>query len=272
VIWRLVQTLAGADRDRGWGESVRIQLLGPMSMEIAGNRITLGAPKHRALLATLALQRCDVVSIDALAEAIWEGNPPGSWRTTLRNYVKRIRASLACEAPLLHTHHPGYSLEISRLDLDVFVFEDRATEGRSAAWSRDWDNASRILSEALALWQGTPLADVDSPHLQQRYVTYLEDLRLSAIAKRIEADLRISGDRAPDLMPELRRLSNDHPADERFRGQFMIALCMSGRTAEALAAYQDAWRYAKEEFGTEPGASLQQLHRRILAAETDLWD
>jgi DNA-binding SARP family transcriptional activator len=224
------------------------------------------------LLAALALRRCDVVSADALAETMWDGCPPSSWQTTLRNYVKRTRTVLADDARLLRTHHPGYSLEISRVEIDVFAFEDRVAAGRRAAWARDWETASRILADALTLWRGAPLADIASQHLRQEHVTYLEDVRLSALAKRIEADLRVSGDRAPDLIPELHRLSGDHPADERFRGQLMIALCLSGRTSEALATYRDAWRYAKEELGTEPGPSLRRLQQHILAAETDLWD
>jgi DNA-binding SARP family transcriptional activator len=250
---------------------MQIELLGPMRVEIAGNRAHFGAPKHRAMLAALALQRCDVVSPGALAEITWDGRPPSSWQITIRNYVNRIRTALAGEARLLRTHRPGYSLEISRRDLDIFAFEDRIAAGRAAAWAGDWERASRVLAGALALWRGTPLADITSAYLRQKHVTYLEDMRLSAMAKRIEADLRISADRAPDLIPDLHRLSGNHPADERFRGHLMIALCLSGRIAEALAAYQDAWRYAKEEFGAEPGADLQRLHQRVLAGETDLW-
>ena len=250
---------------------MRIELLGPMCVDVAGTRINFGAPKHRTLLAALALQRGDIVSIDALAEIVWDGMLPGSWRTTLRNYVRRVRATLVQDAPLLHTHHPGYSLDISRRDLDVFAFEDRVADGQAAARTQDWETASRVLSEALELWHGTPLIDITSGLLHQKNVSYLEGMRLSALAKRVEADLRVSGDRAPDLIPELRRLSGDYPADERLHGLYMIALSMAGRTAEALAVYQDAYRYAKEELGTEPGASLRRIQQRILDGEPDLW-
>lgn len=250
---------------------MRIELLGPMRVEITGDKTRLGAPKHRTLLATLALRRCDIVSADTLAEIMWDGHPPTSWQTTVRNYVKRIRTALADDAGLLRTHRPGYSLEISRRDLDVFTFEDRVATGRAAAWAHDWEKASQVLSEALTLWQGTPLADIPSTRLRQKHATYLEDIRLNAVAKRIEADMRISADRAPDLVPDLRLLSGDYPADERFRGQLMTALYLSGRTSEALAVYQDAWRYAKQEFGSDPGPELQRLHQRILANENDIW-
>ena len=250
---------------------MRMRMLGPMRVEVTGHQVQIGAPKHRALLATLALQRGNVMSPSALAEILWDGSLPNSWQTTLRNYIRRVRTALADDARLLRTHRPGYSLEIARRDLDVFAFEDAVAAGRSAAWARDWETASRLLSEALALWHGTPLVDVTSGQLRQKHVPYLEDMRLSAQAKRVEADLRISGDRAPDLVPDLRRLSRDNPADERFRGQLMIALCLSGRIGEALAAYHEAWRYAKEEFGTATGDSLQRLHQRILAGEKDLW-
>jgi DNA-binding SARP family transcriptional activator len=172
---------------------------------------------------------------------------------------------------LLRTHRPGYSLDISRYDIDVFAFEDLAGEGRTAAWRQDWDTAAAIFREALRLWRGTPLADVPSSRLRDKHAAYLSDLRLSALANRIEADLQISADRAPDLVPELRRLSAEHPADKRFRGQLMAALFLSGRTGEALAVFQDAWTYAKEELGVEPGPGLRRLHHRIVSGEKNIW-
>lgn len=173
---------------------------------------------------------------------------------------------------MLHTHHPGYSLEISRRDIDIFAFEDSVADGQAAARTRDWETASRTLSEALALWRGTPLVDITSALLHQKNASYLEGLRLSALAKHIEADLRVSSDRAPDRIPDLRRLSSDYPADERLYGLYMVALSMAGRTAEALAVYRDAYRYAKEELGAQPGAGLRRIQQRILDGEPDLWD
>jgi len=82
---------------------MQIALLGPMQLEIAGALGSLRAPKHRSLLAALALQCRDVVTTDALADIVWDGRPPESWQTTIRNYIKQIRVAIgddgACSAP-----------------------------------------------------------------------------------------------------------------------------------------------------------------------------
>jgi hypothetical protein len=50
----------------------------------------------------------------------------------------------------------------------------------------------------------------------------------------------------------------------------MLALHLSGRQAEALAAYQRGREALVEKFGTEPGPEMQDVRRRILAADPGL--
>jgi len=54
------------------------------------------------------------------------------------------------------------------------------------------------------------------------------------------------------------------PFREVLRGLQMLALYGSSRGKQALQTYQRARRTLMEEVGTEPGAELQELHRRIL--------
>jgi hypothetical protein len=80
----------------------------------------------------------------------------------------------------------------------------------------------------------------------------------------IDADLALGGHRA--LIPELRRLVEEHPHRERLRGQLMIALYRSGRQADALDAYQAA-RSALNKLGLEPSATLRMIERQILTQD-----
>jgi DNA-binding SARP family transcriptional activator len=50
----------------------------------------------------------------------------------------------------------------------------------------------------------------------------------------------------------------------------MLALYRCGRQADALAVYQRARQFSVGELGMEPGADLQETHRRILAADPAL--
>nr|BFE89037.1 hypothetical protein GCM10020093_116380 [Planobispora longispora] len=48
----------------------------------------------------------------------------------------------------------------------------------------------------------------------------------------------------------------------------MATLHESGRTAEALQAYQEARRLLREQLGIDPGPELQRAHQRILRGQT----
>ncbi len=118
------------------------------------------------------------------------------------------------------------------------------------------------LREALALWRGPPLAEFAYEPWAQAEIGRLEELRLSALQDRIDADLALGRD--GELVGELERLVSEHPLSERLRGQLMLALYRSGRQAEALAAYRAARETLVETLGIEPGAALRQLERAIL--------
>jgi DNA-binding SARP family transcriptional activator len=73
-----------------------------------------------------------------------------------------------------------------------------------------------------------------------------------------------------ELVGELTELAWRYPLRERLRGQLMLALYRCGRTAEALAVYQQTRRMMIDELGLEPGAPLQRLEHDILAGHTSL--
>ena len=96
----------------------------------------------------------------------------------------------------------------------------------------------------------------------QREIGRLEELHLSALEGRIEADLALG--QTSELVGELERLVAEHPLSEGLRGQLMLALYRSGRQADALAAYRTARETLVETLGIEPGAALRRLEHAIL--------
>src|SRR5207247_7341451 len=94
------------------------------------------------------------------------------------------------------------------------------------------------------------------------------ELRLGALAERIEAELRLG--RHGELVPELEALVDEHPLRERLSRQRMLALYRCGRQVEALEAYQAARRELVEELGIEPGRELRELHQAILRQDPAL--
>jgi DNA-binding SARP family transcriptional activator len=245
-------------------------LLGPLFVRTGHMSLGVPAARQRSLLAALAVRAGDVVQAGELAEAVWDGVPPVSWQVTLRNYVRRLRVVLGGLGDRIVTRSPGYLLQAADDEVDILSFEVLCRLGRAAARTGDWEAASAALSSAEALWRGTPFADIPSSRVRDAQLPYLEEMRLAAVEIRIDAELRLSPSRGTDVIPELHRLSMQHPERERFRAQLMLALYQAGRQAHALTVYQTARRYSVSELGIEPGPGLREMHQRILLADPAL--
>jgi len=231
--------------------------------------LPLDRPQQRALLALLALNANRIVSTDRLIDALWGERPPPTASGALYGLVSGIRKLLEPDhAGVVVTKTPGYMLELPAEQIDVGRFELLAAEGRRALGSDDADTASARLTEALELWRGPALQDLQFLPFAQKEVSRLEESRLGALEARIEADL--AAGRNGDLVPELESLVAEHPLRERLRAQLMLALYRAGRQADALAAYRDARTVLAEELGLEPSAELLALERAILRHEPSL--
>jgi predicted ATPase/DNA-binding SARP family transcriptional activator len=246
--------------------------LGPLEVRAGESSLPLTAAKQKAILALLLLHRGEIVSVDHLKEALWEGSPPTTATTAIQGYVSQLRRMLDSGADggasLLVTNAPGYSLTAAPEQVDLSRFEQLAANGREALAAGASDRGAALIAEALALWRGAPLADFSYESWAQAAIARLEELRISALEDRIEADLACG--RHADLVGELEALVADHPLRERLRGQLMLALYRSGRQAEALEAYQATRRTLVGELGIEPGPELQERNRLILNQDDGL--
>jgi tetratricopeptide (TPR) repeat protein len=123
------------------------------------------------------------------------------------------------------------------------------------------------LGAALGLWRGQALEDVEVAALAEQR-DRLVQRRLAVVEDRVQADL--DAGRHVELVVELEGLVAAQPLRERLCGLLMVALYRSGRQAEALAAFRALRRRLVEQQGVEPSPPLQELHRRILAADPAL--
>lgn len=249
-----------------WGRVKLFRILGPLEIRTGEGWRAIGAPKVRSLLAALLLSRGQVISVARLEEALWEDCAPTGARKLISGYVLRLRRMMDDpEGRVLITRPPGYQLTPDWADVDAIRFEDLVTAGRRALDEHDAGKSAELLTTALALWQGPALADVPHIPLVAAESARLEELRLAALELRIEADL-CCGQRA-ELIPELRRLTAEHPLREQLWTQLMLALDGSGRPADALVAYARARSIIADELGADPSPRLQLLHRSIMRGE-----
>ncbi len=255
-----------------------IEVLGALSVRENGVSIVPTAPKPRQVLGLMALHANQVVPVATLVEGLWGAAPPRSARTTLQTYILRLRELIAvalaatenerCTAKdILATVPGGYRLDTRGGTVDYQEFERRAETGYRAMDAEDYAGAARRLADALSLWSGPALADIQANSQIEMEAKRLEEARLCALAQRIDADLRLGRHR--ELLPELTVLVNQHRMHESLHGQFMLALHRAGRRGEALDVYQRLRSTLVSELGLEPSAPLSRLQRSILMTRPD---
>ncbi len=248
------------------GNGIRFGILGPLQVRDGNTVVGVPAPRQRVLLAALLVHAGQAVAADALAETVWDGAPPPGAAATLRSHVMRLRRVLGPRAGArVVTRYPGYLVDAGQEEVDLLRFTRLCREGGAAVRAGAWAEASGMLSEALGLWRGPPLADIPAHMLRRDETPELEQLHLQAAEWQIDAELNLG--RHGEMIPRLQSLATEHPLREHFHAQLMLALYRCGRQAEALAAYRRARRVLVDELGTEPGSGLRELHQRMLAAD-----
>ena len=221
---------------------LEFRILGPLEVIRGQQVLPLGSPKQRALLGLLLLHANEPIARERLIEELWGDAAPRTVNAVLSVYLSRLRRLLAdgTGEQVLLTHAAGYVLSVRPEQLDARRFETLLERGRRELASGDAEGASATLHDALALWRGSPLADVAFEPFAQSEIARLEELRLTAIEARIEADLALG--RHDSLVAELENLVAVSPYREGLRAQLMLALYRSSRQAEALETYRRARR------------------------------
>ncbi|MHC0433236.1 AfsR/SARP family transcriptional regulator [Streptomyces sp. O3] len=246
-------------------EALRFSVLGPVRAWRGGEPLSTGSPQQRALLAALLLREGRTATAAELIDAVWGEEPPSQALAAVRTYASRLRKALSPD--VLTSESGGYAIRLPGDALDLAVAEDLWARAEKARGASDLCRARALLNDALALWDGEPLANVPGPYADTQR-TRLEEWRLQLLETRLDMDLE-QGCHA-ESVSELTALTAAHPLRERLRELLMLALYRSGRQAEALAVYADTRRLLADELGVDPRPGLAELQRRILQADPAL--
>ena len=245
-------------------------VLGPLEVTADGRPLELAGARTRAVLAMLLVHANQVVSSDRLIEELWPGHPADKAADSLQVRLSELRKAFrsAGEAERLVTRPPGYLLRVTPGELDALRFDRLAAAGTIALAAGDAFTAASRLDEALGLWRGPALADVDAVPSVRVEAGRLEEERLAALESRGEALLACGRHR--DLIADLNTLTAAHPLRERFWSHRILALYRAGRQADALRAYHELRDILVVELAIEPGPELRELHARILRQDPAL--
>ena len=237
----------------------QFRILGPIEVDLAdGRRARVPRGRPLSFLGLLLVRRGRAIAVERIVDELWEGAGPRHARNAVQVLASRLRTALGED--LVVYEGGGYALRIGTLDAEQF--EERFALGRDElACGEPWD-AATTLHGALELWRGPTLADVADERFAQPEIARLDDLRLSCLSDRIDADLACG--RHAEVAGELDALVQEHPLRERLRGQQMLALYHTGCQADALSAYRDARRALVDGLGIEPSPRLRELEAAIL--------
>ncbi|MFC8042156.1 BTAD domain-containing putative transcriptional regulator [Nocardia sp. NPDC057353] len=255
---------------------MEMKILGPLELGIGGRNIAPTAPKSRKVLATLLAEGGRWVPFNALMRELWDDEPVASAATTLQTYILGLRRSIAAALQIspaevandiLVTCPGGYMFRTEHGRLDAQLFRSLFTAGRRVWKEGDDVAAIQMLRGALGLWRGQALVDVGHGPILEARCHELAEARLYAAELLIECEIRLGMYR--EILPELAVLTAENPLHEGIHAQYMRALYLDGRRAQALGVFVRLRTRMVTELGLEPSAPIQQLRQAILRADDD---
>jgi DNA-binding SARP family transcriptional activator len=251
----------------GTEAGVRLRVLGPLRASRGGVPVQLGGATQRAVLGLLALHPNAVLHRDTIIEALWPDDPPPSAVKMVQAHIGHLRRQLdpgrqpRDRDGVLISAGTHYRLRADATQLDLIAFGQLADRGHAVRQSGDAAMACALYAEALSLWQGDPLADLDllAGHpalfgLSRRRAAVVSDFAETATGEGWH-------DR---VLPYLEALAERDPLDERVHGWLMLTLAGTGQQAAALACYGALRRRLAEKLGVLPGPALVEAHARVL--------
>jgi DNA-binding SARP family transcriptional activator len=238
---------------------VEFKMLGAVEVFDDAGPVSLGGPQQRRVLAVLLSDPGTTLTYDRLLEVLWpDGQAPENARRTAISYVSRLRSALG--EGWVTTSAAGYQLDVSSASVDALRFVALVDAARELPPERAID----VLDEALALWRGPVFGDLHGEWWALPTVSRLDELHLAALADRIDALSARGWDTR--ALSEAQALVAAHPLRGPFVERLMRGLQASGRTDEALRAFELHRNALIERTGLDPSDELIALDRSIASA------
>jgi DNA-binding SARP family transcriptional activator/tetratricopeptide (TPR) repeat protein len=245
-------------------------VLGPLEAWQDGTPLSLGPPARRAVLALLLMDLGKPVRRDTIVDVLWGDSPPRTAVGLVQAHVSRIRRLLNSHdrfegaEVVIKSARGAYRLSLSGTEVDLLVFRDLVARAAAARAAGDDLTAIECYEDAVGLWRGEPLADVDVlfghpgiAALRRERVGVL--LRYAQVACALGHHDRV--------IPRLRALADAEPLNEPAHARLMIALAGSGQQAAALRVHEEVRARLDSELGIYPGTELAEAYLRVLRQE-----
>ncbi len=243
--------------------STRIQLCGPLAVELAGRDLTRKLPggQARVLFTYLTVARALPSRRGELIEALWPWRAPAGADTALSALLSRLRSVLGsgvvCGRGEIHLRLP----DDTWIDLEAAVEAIHRAEAAVAQedWARGWGPSLVALFTARRGF----LAGQDLPWAEE-HRRRLEEIRVCALECYAAVALGVGGSELPPGERVARELVAIAPYQERGHALLMKILTARGNSAEALRTYEQLRQRLRDDLGATPAPELRELQERLL--------
>jgi DNA-binding SARP family transcriptional activator len=261
-----VDTRSDALAERWSAVTVRVYLTGNVAVEDGDMLVSergFPARQGRLAFAVLAWERHRAISTDELADILWNGAPPGAWRSALRAIISKLRAALGERAGI----EQAFGCYQLRLPADAWVDVEACDAAIHEAESALLDDGSEramgwaLVANAIAR---RPFLAGDGSEWAEHRREHLQQVRVRALEVRANVSL-LRGDHIGTATDAGLILGLD-PYRESAHRLLMKAHVAAGNPAHAVATYEQLRTVLAEGLGTFPSADSEAVFLEALAA------
>jgi predicted ATPase/DNA-binding SARP family transcriptional activator len=241
-----------------------VRAFGPLEVSWNGSPVDVRGGLASAIVARLAWTAGVPVAVERLVEALWK-EPPANAVGSLRVYVSRLRSGPL--GAVLHGGRGGYSLELSRADVDVLRFWD-CLDGADALDLDEAHSSADRFASALALWRAEPFEGLSTFPFAAVAAAELRRRRRDALQHL--AALRIEQGEPLRAVAEIEPRIAEEPAHEGLVTALARAYAAAGRPSEALTVLDGLRDHVRERTGLDPSLDVSALRQAILRQDASV--
>lgn len=227
------------------------RLFGPFEVWHDGASVDPGDLQQRYVLVILLLNANRAVTKEYLQDCLWPQRRPGS--DLITSYIARLRKVFKDTPEVVIEKPPtGYRLAIDPDLVDVNRFRRLCAQARTSG-------DAALFGEALDLWRGRFLSDMDVDKVGGPTVVPSDEERVDALVDLAELELAAGQHRR--IRDRLRPVWEEDRAQQRLAAALMRALIQSGDHVRAVEVYHQT-REALDEYGMDVSRELREIMRR----------
>ncbi|GAA1382896.1 AfsR/SARP family transcriptional regulator [Catellatospora chokoriensis] len=234
-----------------------------------GTAVDLGPVRQRIILAKLLAAGGDAVSLDAIIDGVWDGEPPASAANQVHRHIGHLRRIFEPDLDIRETGRyllpagTGYRLVLGTEDSDLAMYRELVRRARAALAGGDVVAGVRAYLTALELGRSPAFTDLPASALSSPDLVAVERERVAVALAAGEAAIA-HGMAAAALTPLL-SVAAAAPLDEALQACLIRAYVATGHRAEGVRVFEQTRQRLVEELGVDPGPELRESYRELLA-------